>query len=749
MRSILAAIHHASSRKYPVSFLIGRHEQQVGLYCRFPGLLHRLIQGQFHAKYPDCTVELLEDNSLDCPAGYEIWSMNLHLRPDLFPILRYQQFEDVIHNEVDDPIGGVLQAVAPGADNVQAMIELTVFPANARRIRYSQTSVEQLARPFFRKYRSFARQYAFFICSSKHWQRILAGLFSQFFASKREERITSDEELNKTSSRMHDNEKDLQAASVKLGQHLFEVQLRLIVYAPTGQKQNAVHKLQEMAAILNKFTEPRLGLFQSSPRSKNDTKRKQRGSLLSDEELSTLWHLPTSSVRDVSLQATHSRRLEPPVELPLKKRESLESGSGICELGRVSFQDRDERFGIRAEDRFRHLFIVGKTGNGKSTVMQNAILSDMQSGDGLAIVDPHGDLADAVLASVPSHRTNDVILIDPSDLAYPVGFNPLDVDPKMVDVACDGVVSTFRKVFGTGTHTPRLEDILWNTVLALMQAGDCTVLDMLRMFDVDDAFRRDVLARVDDPVVCNWWKTTFPKLRSLKGEDPFASVENKLRQLLTNSVIRNMVSQPKSRIDFRVAMDSGKIIIINLSKGKLGERTSSFLGSLFVTQLQLATMTRAMIPEQDRRPFYLYVDEFQNVATSSFSSFLSEARKYKLGLCLATQFLDQVEQETLQAVFGNIGSLLVFAVGPNDATLLAEQLTGNVTPADLIALPKYRACIRLMIDGMSRPAFTMETIKPEPNIVDRSEFVREQSRRRYSQPAEAIQKQIALSFSSV
>ena len=331
-----------------------------------------------------------------------------------------------------------------------------------------------------------------------------------------------------------------------------------------------------------------------------------------------------------------------------------------------------------------------------------------------------------------------MILIDPSDIAYPVGFNPLDVYPAMVDVACDGVVSTFRKVFGTGTHTPRLEDILWNTVLALMLAGDCTILDMLRMFDEDDSFRREILARVEDPVVRNWWMTTFPKLRSLKGEDPFASVENKLRQLLTNSVIRNMISQPKSRIDFRFAMDSSKIIIINLSKGKLGERTSSFLGSLFVTQLQLATMSRAIIPEQDRRPFYLYVDEFQNVATSSFNSFLSEARKYKLGLCLATQFLDQVEQETLQAVFGNIGSLLVFAVGPNDAGLLAEQLTGNVTATDLIALPKYRACVRLMIDGMSRPAFTMETIKPELNIVDRSRFVREQSRRRYSQPVKEV-----------
>ncbi|QDT45693.1 AAA-like domain protein [Gimesia alba] len=747
MRSILAAIHHASSKKRPVSFIIGRHARQVGLYCRFPGLLHELVQGQFHAKYPDCSIELLEEDALDCPAGYETHLMSLHLRPDLFPILRYQQFEDVIHEEVDDPIGGVLQTVAPDHSEIQAMFELTVIPASACRCNQAQSAVERLARPFFRKHRSIARKYAMAASSPKRWQRVLAAFLVCFFIWKREERFGSDEELNKTSSRMHDNEKDLQAASVKLGQHLFEVQLRLVVNAPTDQKQTAIRKLHEMAAVLNKFTEPRLGLFQSSGISKNEIRPHQRVFLLSDEELATIWHLPTSSVRDVSLQATHSRRLEPPVELPLKKKESF--GSRICELGRVSFQDQHERFGIRAEDRFRHLFIVGKTGNGKSTVLQNAILSDMNSGEGLAVVDPHGDLAEAVLAAVPSQRTNDVILIDPSDLAFPVSINPLDVPPSMVDVACDGVVSTFRKVFGTGTHTPRLEDILWNTVLALMLAGDCTILDMLRMFAVDDTFRRETLARVTDPVVRNWWMTTFPKLRSLKGEDPFASVENKLRQLLTNSVIRNMVSQPKSRIDFRKAMDEGKIIIINLSKGKLGERTSSFLGSLFVTQLQLATMTRAAIPEQDRRPFYLYCDEFQHIATSSFSVFLSEARKYKLGLCLATQFLDQVDQQTLQAVFGNIGSLLVFAVGPNDADILAEQLTGPVNAADLIALPKYRACIRLMIDGMSRPAFTMETIKPETNNVDRSEFVREQSRRRYAQSVNSVQAVIQRSFTLI
>jgi hypothetical protein len=415
----------------------------------------------------------------------------------------------------------------------------------------------------------------------------------------------------------------------------------------------------------------------------------------------------------------------------------------------VTFQQRDDRFGIRTEDRFRHFFIAGKTGNGKSTVLYNAIVSDMRAGHGVAVVDPHGDLADSVLAAVPGFRTNDVILIDPADLAYPVSINPLDVEPAMADLACDGMVSTFRKVFGTGAHTPRLEDILWNTVLALMLAGESTLLDVLRMFGPDDRFREQTLQRVDNPVVRNWWQATFPKLQSLRGEDPFASVENKLRQLLTNPVIRNIVAQPRSRVNFREAMDAGRIVIVNLSKGKLGERTSSFLGSLIVTQMQLAAMSRADVPEADRRPFYLYVDEFHNVATSSFASILSEARKFKLGLCLATQFLDQVDDVTLEAVFGNVGSMLVFAVGPNDADVLAEQLGGSVKACDLIALPKYRAYVRLMIDGVSKPAFSMETIEPAGcENPERGVIVREQSRRRYSAPLDTVERHISSTLAS-
>lgn len=751
-RSILAAIHHAASKSASVALIFANYEQSVGLYCRFPDKLSGLIQRQFHAKYPDATIAQYSDNALTPPAGYDTWAMRLQLRPDQFPILRYQQFHDATDTESDDPVGGVLQALLDEGTDVRPVIELRTHPASASRTQRAQSALDRLSRPFFRTHRLLAHRYALLASSNRRQLRFLAWLFATMFARRQEGRAF-DDELSKTASRMHDSEKDLQAAAHKLGQHLFEVELILTAAAPPDQERAAQMKLLEMAAVLNKFTIPRFGEFQAS-RTERNTRRSKRNRkssfLLSDEEIATIWHPPTKSVRDTSIQATHSRRFEPPAELPLKKREGVGTDADVCELGRVSFQNREDRFGIRAEDRFRHQFICGKTGNGKTTVLYNAIVSDMQAGHGAAVVDPHGDLADSLLASVPSSRTNDVILIDPADLEFPVSINPLDVDPSMADLACDGMVSTFRKVFGTGTHTPRLEDILWNTVLALMLSGDSTLLEVLRMFGPDDAFREQILQRVDNPVVRNWWQTTFPKLQSLRGEDPFASVENKLRQLLTNPVIRNIVAQPRTRVNFRDAMDSGKIIIVNLSKGKLGERTSSFLGSLFVTQLQLAAMSRADVPERDRRPFYLYVDEFHNVATSSFASILSEARKFRLGLCLATQFLDQVDDVTLQAVFGNVGSMLVFAVGPTDADVLAEQLSGDVAASDLIALPNYRAYVRLMIDGVSKPAFSMETIKPtlleDPN---RADTVREQSRRRYARPAERVGSAVAKALSCV
>ncbi|MCA9099015.1 MAG: hypothetical protein KDA36_11535, partial [Planctomycetaceae bacterium] len=367
-KAILSPIHQAIGRRFPVTFSYGAHAGSVGLYLKFPDRLTSLIKGQFYAKYPDCRIEQLAETALDPPIDHVTWGLDLRLQPDIFPLIRYQQYEDAVQTEIDDPIGGLLQVLAPDNTPVQTRIDLTVLTAGRSRRHVAQQAIESLStRSFFRTYRRLANWYARGITSPSAFVRYLAWIGEGTLARGRLERTVSDE-LDKSSSRLHDSERDLQAAAVKLGHHLFEARLRITASAPPQCAALARQRLEEIAAVLNKFTIPRLATWNTSPIrqfSKRDREPK-RGFLLSDEELATLWHLPTKGVRDAQRQLTVWRRLEPPRELPLTEREP-----NLCELGRVAFQDRSERFGILTEDRFRHLFLVGKTGNGKSTVMLN------------------------------------------------------------------------------------------------------------------------------------------------------------------------------------------------------------------------------------------------------------------------------------------------------------------------------------------------------------------------------------------
>lgn len=378
-KAILSALHKVTSRRMSISFYYGVHAGTVGLFVRFPDRLASLIKGQFYAKYPDCHIETLAENALAAADGQQTWVLTLQLSPDLFPIVRYQQYEDVVQTEMDDPVGGLLQSLTPDGTPVRSSIELSVVPATRWRVRAAQHAIEKLAtRNLFQKHRRIAEWYAKWITSQHRISRFLATVFAVVFARQHVERQGGDE-LDKSSSRLHDNEKDLQAAAVKLGHHLFDIRLRITASAPPESADQAHQKLHEIAAVLNKFTLPRLATWECSRirRPAINQAARGRGFLLSDEELATLWHLPTSGVRDAQRQLTVWRRREPPAELPLKEREP-----DVCELGRVAFQERSDCFGIRAEDRFRHLFLAGKTGNGKSTMMLNAIVSDMEAGRG-------------------------------------------------------------------------------------------------------------------------------------------------------------------------------------------------------------------------------------------------------------------------------------------------------------------------------------------------------------------------------
>lgn len=414
----------------------------------------------------------------------------------------------------------------------------------------------------------------------------------------------------------------------------------------------------------------------------------------------------------------------------------------VTYFAQTNFRGANHRFGIRRMDRRRHLYVIGKTGMGKSTMLENMIIQDIQNGEGLAVVDPHGDLAEKVIKYVPSHRINDVIYINPADTKFPIGFNVLEnVDPEYMAVVANGVVGVFKKIWAD-SWGPRLEYILINTILALLGYPNSTLLGVMRML-VDPAFRKKVVKKIDDPVVRSFWVNEFNNYTEKFRNEAIAPIQNKVGQFLSSSLIRNIVGQPKSTFNMREAMDSGKIVILNLSKGRLGEENAALLGALMITKIQLAAMSRVDIPEEERRDFYLYVDEFQNFSTDSFASILSEARKYRLNITMAHQYIEQLSDEVRAAVFGNAGTMVSFRVGATDAEELEKEYAPVFTQEDIVTLPAYQIYLRLMISGVASDPFSANTLPPIAGETDNVEKVIAQSRERYAQPGDKVAQLIS------
>ncbi|MBI2117833.1 hypothetical protein HYT95_02940, partial [Candidatus Peregrinibacteria bacterium] len=364
------------------------------------------------------------------------------------------------------------------------------------------------------------------------------------------------------------------------------------------------------------------------------------------------------------------------------------------------------------------------------------------------VIDPHGDLIDAILQWVPKRRINDVVLFDPSDRDYPLSFNVLECgSPEQRADVVSGLMSVFTKLW-PDVWSGRMEHILRNTLFALVEAGGTSMLGIPRMFS-DALYRAKVIQRVTDPLVKSFWEVEYPSWSEKYQTEATAAIINKIGQLLSIPLIRNIVGQTRSRLDLRHAMDTGKIILVNLSKGKIGEDTSAFIGTMLVTKFQLDAMSRANVPEEERRDFFLYVDEFQNFATHAFATILSEARKYRLNLTMANQYVTQLllgERDTKlrDAVFGNVGTLVSFQVGSDDAEVLSLQFEEKVTPKDLLSLPKYHVYMRLMVDGITSEPFSVHTLPP-PIVEEHAKRVasiRALSRERYAEERALVEEKI-------
>jgi len=768
MEPVIAALHSLKGVGAQVGLEIGvGRDRKIALFVRASKDTVGLIESQLYAQYPDIDIEQLEEDPFQADETEEVVYCDLKLNaPEILPIKRHPQFDDMLARVNIDPIAGLTSAIAryPFA-GMRGHIQIAVQPLGGRfRIRaLCFLPLLQKGLP------SLSRRYANFytrIVLARGWRHIaylplatLLGGFRawQFFRkfslpiSLIPERSMEDEEREgeRTAGRTHDREDSMAGTVDKLNRLLFVCNVRVGVIVPKGKVPEAERKIHEIVGSFRQFSLPQSNEFAA-------TALKQAASIpfgfilhpyvLSVEEIATMWHLPTLLVQTPNIDWVLSKKLEPPVNLPVPGL--TDASEALTVIGEAVYRGQRTKFGIRVDDRRRHVYALGKTGMGKSTLLENMIFSDIQAGKGVGVIDPHGDLAEVIPQFVPKHRSNDVVIFDPADRDFPLSFNVLDCpDPHQRALVASGLMSVFTKLW-PGMFSGRMEHILRNTLLALLEYEGSSMLGIMRMF-ADEQYRRKVVSKVVDPMVKSFWEQEYATWNDKYRTEATAAIQNKVGQLLSTPLIRNIVGQVKNGLDLRHAMDTGKIIIVNLSKGRLGEDTSAFLGSMLVTKFQIDAMSRADIPEADRRDFYLYVDEFQNFATESFASILSEARKYRLNLTMANQYVAQLligeGKTTLKdAVFGNVGSIICFQVGSDDAEALSLQFEETVMPKDILSLPKYHAYVRLMIDGVPSKPFSVTHLPPPAFSHDekRIETLRKLSRERYCEKRSIVEEKI-------
>lgn len=428
--------------------------------------------------------------------------------------------------------------------------------------------------------------------------------------------------------------------------------------------------------------------------------------------------------------------------IPIKKSFIVEDDQ-LIPLGMTNFRGDLIKFGIKAKDRRRHMYIIGQTGTGKTTIMENMAIADIKNGSGIGIIDPHGEFADLMLDYIPDERIKDVVYFNPSDLNWPISFNVMeDVTPESRHLISSGLMAVFKKIW-PDVWSARMEYILNNTLLALLEYPGTTILSINRMLS-DKNYRQVVVDYVKDPIVRSFWVNEFANYNEKYQIEAVAAIQNKIGQFISNPLIRNIIGQNKSKISLRNIIDSGKILIVNLSKGLIGEDNSALLGAILITELQLAAMSRVNVPEEERPDFYLYVDEFQNFSTDSFANILSEARKYHLNLIMAHQYVAQLNDTVRDAIIGNVGTTVLYRLGIEDAMYFENECERQFSAIDISNLPNFNFYIRLMVDGYVSEPFSALNIPPFNRVkFENREKIKEYSRSLYSGKREEVEKTIS------
>jgi hypothetical protein len=706
-----------------LSFEIASVNGQIRFYVCVPRHLQNFVEGQIYAQYPTVQIKVADDDYTTHTNRQVIYTTDLNLTDvEFLPIKTFDGF-DV------DPLAGITGTLAKLEDsNEELWVQLLIRPIADDWHKQAESWIEKVRSGTSMKFRI-------------NWQWI--GSLVEALWQPPEGDVT--EKTVELSERDKSRVSEAEKKANKLG---YRVKIQLAYLG--GSQENAHLRMQALVGTFKQFNSTNLNGFTAKKSSFDEINidRFQKrsfaqndGFILNIEELASVYHLPHTNVETPNIVWATSKTAEPPAKLPVLRMGDPVNPE-VSAFGLTNFRGVHHQFGMLRRDRSRHLYIIGQTGAGKSGTLELLALSDIYHDQGYAIIDPHGDFAINNMKFIPERRIKDVVYFNPADTAFPVGFNPLEVTHlgQRILVASE-VIGVLKRMFGD-SWGPRLEHILRFTLLALLERPGTTMLDITRML-TDKEFRKETLNYVNDAVVLQFWKKEFASWNEKYETEAVAPVLNKVGAFTANSIIRNIIGQPKSTFNIRQIMDEGKILVVNLSRGLIGEDNAAILGSFLVTKIQLAAMSRADIPNvNDRRPFYLYVDEFQNFATDSFATILSEARKYGLSLTVANQYIAQMQESVRDAVFGNVGSIISFRVSADDAPILAKQFEPQFEAQDLLSMHNRHFIISMIISGEKQTAFSATTLNlPEPRQ-DFSAQIIEWSRKNYSRSREEVEEEI-------
>ncbi|KKS44394.1 MAG: hypothetical protein UV48_C0006G0005 [Candidatus Azambacteria bacterium GW2011_GWA2_42_9] len=709
---------------------VPEESEEIGFYLALPKKFQNTVQRQIQGFFPEAHLEAVNDYNIFNRSGKNAGSVLKLKRNYILPFQTYKKLEASTLGLITNAVSS-LKAAGEGV------------------------SLQILVRPTKHSSKSDAAKIIKHLYQGKHLDEALNEIenplsfidaFREFFNIKKSEDKNKPIEPPKTLTPL--SQELINAVDNKAKQNLFEVNIRILVSSGTGEEATQI--LSNVESAFAQFEFPDLNSFYSFRPQKRILKKliynfsfrlfnKSESIWLSGEELTSVFHFPIIKMETPKVRFVKAKAAAPPAILPA-------SGSV---LGRNQFRNQETVIKLNPLDRRRHIYIIGQTGTGKSYLLRNLIKQDIDSGAGVGVIDPHGDLVEAILGLVPRHRFNDVVLFDPADTEWPAGLNLLEAaTPQEKDFAIQEMIATFQKLFLAEHLGPIFEHSMRNAILTLMadETSPGTIVDIPRVF-TDPVFIRQLLIKVTDPLVRDFWEKEMLKMTEQYKSEMTGYLVSKVGRFVENSMMRNIIGQSRSSIDFNDIMNNGKIFLVNLSKGRIGEINSALLGLIITAKLQMAAFKRAEEKnEESRRDFYLYMDEFQNFTTDSIATILAEARKYRLNLVLAHQFIGQLTDKIRDSVFGNAGSIISFRVGPEDAKFLVKYFEPVFSEQDLINIDNRHAYAKLLINGATTTPFNIATETSPESSLDEAEKLRELSRQKYAKPRTEVEEIINKRF---